>query len=356
MLQRRVASFRSRLIAGAAWAALAYPAVLLGIYLALRGLGERWWVTGVGLYLPHGVLAIPLPATTAALFAARRGRLVWTQGVAAALLAFPLMGLVVRIPRGLGPDEPHVRVLSYNVESGEGSGGYPAVVAEIDRYAADIVFLVATTPAEALRGAMRARYPSVASAGQFLVASRFPILESMMAPPIVQGGQSYESRFFRAVLDTPLGHVVAYAVHPISPHEPLTRLRQMGLRGLLFSREARKASIANFYANRTQREAQVAAFAEAARREHDPVLIAGDTNLPDLSRIRREHLADFTDGFEQAGWGFGYTFPSDHRGPAWMRIDRFLSTPSLRFTRVDVGTSRASDHHCIVAEIRRARN
>ncbi len=36
-----------------------------------------------------------------------------------------------------------------------------------------------------------------------------------------------------------------------------------------------------------------------------------------------------------------------------MRLDRILATDDLNFTYFEVGTSNASDHRCVVAEIER---
>jgi endonuclease/exonuclease/phosphatase (EEP) superfamily protein YafD len=80
------------------------------------------------------------------------------------------------------------------------------------------------------------------------------------------------------------------------------------------------------------------------------VVIAGDLNLTGLSPVLA-HLSRFRDGFTDAGWGFGYTFPTNHR--PWMRLDRILATDDLDFTYFEVGTSNASDHRCVVAEFER---
>jgi endonuclease/exonuclease/phosphatase family metal-dependent hydrolase len=83
------------------------------------------------------------------------------------------------------------------------------------------------------------------------------------------------------------------------------------------------------------------------------VVIGGDTNLPGLSVVLGEYLSGFRDGFSQAGWGFGYTYPTDKWRP-WMRIDRILASNALRFTGFEVGQSKVSDHRCVVADLQRA--
>jgi endonuclease/exonuclease/phosphatase family metal-dependent hydrolase len=84
-----------------------------------------------------------------------------------------------------------------------------------------------------------------------------------------------------------------------------------------------------------------------ARRETVPVIIAGDTNLPQLSATLR-NFEGFQDGFAEAGVGFGYTFPT--RRP-WMRLDRIYASQQLRFLSFRIGSDAASDHLCVVADI-----
>jgi vancomycin resistance protein VanJ len=78
------------------------------------------------------------------------------------------------------------------------------------------------------------------------------------------------------------------------------------------------------------------------------VIIAGDTNLPGLSRIFRENLGGFDDAFAAVGRGFGYTYPSKF---PWLRIDRILTNGKLRAVDFRVGDALASYHLCVSATI-----
>jgi endonuclease/exonuclease/phosphatase (EEP) superfamily protein YafD len=331
-------------------AALLYPTCLVALIALLRCVGERWWVTGVGLYLPRVVVAAPLPVLVIVLAAAGLRRLLWTQIAAFLLIVFPLMGFVLPWPTFPSRDAPVVRVLSYNIDSG--NGGVDDIVEEIDRHAADVVFLQEVGAYEPLNTLLRARYPVVNSANQFIVASKYPVLSASDPDKLDYEGRRRSPRFVRQVLDTPLGHIVFYNVHPLSPRETFYSLRGHGLRreilsGRLFS----SASSAVFQDNSGLRTMQVQAFAGSAQGETDPVVLAGDTNLPGLSFVFHQYLSGYQDGFAQVGWGFGYTFPSDRQ--PWMRIDRILASPELRFVRFEVGNSRASDHRCVVADLQR---
>jgi vancomycin resistance protein VanJ len=338
-----------RVAAAVAWA---YLASLFGVIAALRFGGEQWWVTGVALYLPRLLFGTPLPLIVIALVVVRLRRLIWTQVVAAALLVFALLGFVPPWPTFPTRDKPTVRLLSYNVNSL--NGGLNAVVEEIDNYSPDIIVLEEAANTEALRSALRPHYPTVETAGQFVLATRYALVSTTEPDRIDYEGKQRSPRFLKYVLDTPLGRIVLYSVHPISPREALYGLRgEQGLKreilsGHLFS----GANSAAVEANNGLRMLQVKAFSESAKRETDPVIVAGDTNLPGLSWVLRRYLSDFQDGFARAGWGLGYTFPTAPRRP-WMRIDRILASYELKFVRFEVGTSLASDHRCVVADIQR---
>ena len=77
-------------------------------------------------------------------------------------------------------------------------------------------------------------------------------------------------------------------------------------------------------------------------------MIAGDTNLPTWSVLARRELSGFADAFEEAGSGFGYTFPAKR---PWMRIDRVFGGPGIRFVGARVGDRGASDHRPLFVEL-----
>src|SRR5881394_1281803 len=157
--------------------AMAYPLLLLLLIVLLRFVGEAWWVTDVGLYLPRLPLALPLPFLALALWLWGRRRLLVTQLVAAVLLLFPLMGLVLPWPARVRADSPRVRVLSYNVNSAY--GGLDRILEEVDRFGPDVVLLQELfSNGEAAAARLRDRYPVVQLSTQFLVATRFPILSA----------------------------------------------------------------------------------------------------------------------------------------------------------------------------------
>jgi endonuclease/exonuclease/phosphatase (EEP) superfamily protein YafD len=114
------------------------------IYVAcIRLIGEGLWLTTVCLYLPQAALLVPLAGASVLLLAFGPRRLLLAQLVAALAVLFLLMGLHVSGPSAPGPG-PKLRVMSYNVMSGNGS--VEDIVAEVRDAAPDIVLLQESDP------------------------------------------------------------------------------------------------------------------------------------------------------------------------------------------------------------------
>jgi endonuclease/exonuclease/phosphatase family metal-dependent hydrolase len=335
------------------WAGVVYLVLVVAAAALLALVGERWWVTTAGLYLPRVVLLAPLPLLAVALWRLRSPWVLGAQGVTLFVVLVPLMGLSVpapALPSAHAEPTPRVRVLSYNINSS--LGGLANLMAEVDRYAPDVVFMQEIGDPVALSRAMKERFPTVLVSGQFLSATRYPVLSKVDPETLPFGGRQRTARFLELTLGTPLGDVAFYNVHPISPRDELTRLRGRGLRREILSGHIFSGDAAGpIQANAELRELQVQTFADAASHETIPTVIAGDTNLPGSSAVARRQLGRFQDGFTKAGWGFGYTFPTNHF--PWMRIDRVFASDDLRFSSFRVGTSDASDHLCVVADLQR---
>lgn len=331
--------------------ALAYPLALLGVVLALRFIGEDWWATTVGLYLPALGYALPLLPIAILIALSKERWLFWTLPVAVLLLLFPLLGLSLSTGGGAGDGRPRLRVLSFNVNSGH--GGQELIAQEIERHAPDWVLLQESDfGREKLLELLKEKYPFVVVSTQFVTASRHPIVETTEPERLPYGDKLRSPRFLRHVIESPLGRVAVYNVHPLSPRESLAAVRGQGLREEI--RSGRLLSGANRQVvedNVGLRRLQVEAIGRAVRAETLPTIVAGDTNLPQGSALLARNWGQLQDGFVEAGSGFGYTFPT--RLP-FLRIDRILASSELEFVSFEVDCGAASDHRCVVAELEKA--
>jgi len=148
---------------------VAYAVFLVIVVLLLRFVGEDWWVTSVTLYLPRVGFGAPLPFIAGGLAALGLRRWLATQAFAALVLIFPLMGFVLPVPRFADSDQPKIRVLSYNANSG--NGGIDRLADEINRFSPDVVMLQEMYDNDQLVAKMRDRLPHSANPGQFAVVS-----------------------------------------------------------------------------------------------------------------------------------------------------------------------------------------
>ncbi|HVU49079.1 MAG TPA: endonuclease/exonuclease/phosphatase family protein, partial [Polyangia bacterium] len=332
--------------------AVAYPAALLLVLLAMRGVGERSPLATILLYLPRPGFALPLPPLVFALLFVRPRRWLLTQLVAALILLFPVMGLRLHGPRAPTPGAPRFRLLSANVDLGSATVGELASVILGAR--ADVVCLQEAPGDESYRLAPHLPGYVVRADGQFIVASRFPITDVYVPPALEADGARVDPNFVRYRIAMPGGLVDVYNMHPASPHNAFDRLRGDGLlhelaSGRLFVNHKAFGKLRH---NARLRELQVRAVAEHASAAPYPVLVAGDTNLPSGSWILGHYLGGLQDGFVEAGRGFGYTFPA-RRAPPWLRLDRVLGDGRFRFvafSRLDVHVSK---HFPVVADVER---
>jgi len=328
--------------------AIGYPAALLAIILALRFAGERWWLSAAVLYLPRLAFALPLPFILLLLLLGRRRWLLLTQLAALILLLFPLMGL--RMPGAPSRHDGafHLRVASYNIATGP--HGAEPILEDLRGTDADVILLQET--GENLTQALTAGLAGyqVHLAGQFLIASRFPVDETIEPPTITHRGKARSARFVSYRITTPAGPLRIFNVHPISPREALAELRGEGLKSEIESGRLLRGTASDKVMENTElRLQQIEMIAGDARRSPAPVIIAGDTNLPTLSWALSHWFGDYRDGFAEAGSGFGWTFPAP-RHP-WMRIDRVLADPRFRVVGFRVIESPASDHFPVVADL-----
>jgi endonuclease/exonuclease/phosphatase (EEP) superfamily protein YafD len=343
---------KGRLRRAIAFLAHGYTIALAALLLALYAFGENWWVTTALLYVPRVAFVAPVPLLVLLIVIGGQRRFLWTQLVAILLVAFPLMGLTLPWPAAPAPSGRSFKLLSFNVNSG--FSGPSQIVAQITQALPDVVLIQeGQFNGGELSERLRAFYPYVQASNQFTIASRYRIVETTEQPMLPYYGRQRHARFMRYLLDTPLGPIAFYNIHPISPRGALHvhRFRDafhLLRTGALLAGDPEK----DLGSNTGLRALQIAAVAEFAAREHVPVLIAGDTNLPTLSSIFRKNLSGYTDAFQAASSGFGYSFPSKH---PFLRLDRILSGPELRFTSFRVGCEGVSDHLCIAAEIERQR-
>jgi endonuclease/exonuclease/phosphatase (EEP) superfamily protein YafD len=242
-----------------------------------------------------------------------------------------------RTPRPVPPGQPHLTVLTYNVNFG--IPGEPGVVETIRGAAADLVLLQETTPAwEAeLRAALRANYPWMefhhepGAGGLGVLARRpFEVKEYLPAP----------SGWFpaaRVVARTALGPVQVLNVHLRPPFAG----GEGYVSGYLKSRDTRRAEIAAFHARLDPRL---------------PTLVVGDFNEDEGGRAVRflaeRGLRSVLPDFQPRGrtWRWHTSL-----GTLRARLDHIACDARLEPLAARIVVGGESDHLAVLATFVRAR-
>jgi endonuclease/exonuclease/phosphatase (EEP) superfamily protein YafD len=277
----------------------------------------------------------------------RAWRWLVTQVAALALIVFPLMGLHLSFARAATPGATTLRVLTFNVDSAK--AGVDKILAVVRAADPDLIVLQEVGNGDPDPWIAGLPGYHVDKFNQFLLASRFP-MEERSDLPLSHRGRSRPPRSERYRIATPAGSVFLYSVHPISPRESLDDLRGDGLRNEVVRGQIPKDAKDEVEGAAALRRAQLEAVVADAARSPYPVIIAGDTNLPELSGTLARVIRGYRDAFADRGFGFGYTFPMRKGGP-WMRIDRILAGARVRVLECHVPKEWVSDHRPVVATV-----
>lgn len=192
---------------------------------------------------------------------------------------------------------------------------------------------------------------NVRSYGQYIIASRLPLGE-LQVQRISFPGE--EHAWVRTRLLIGGTAVALYNVHFQTPRWGLNALRVVRKKPWYLPK-----AVQQLEDNVAARFTQVRTLRDYIRKEQGPVIIAGDLNSPDASKVCATlRDAGFHDAFAEGGKGYGYTyghFLLKHRLPAidisWMRIDHIMVNSQFQSRHCWIGTGEASDHRPVIADL-----
>jgi len=287
----------------AAASAWGYLGIAIALCIFLRVVGDRWWWGSVLLFGPRWVILLPLAVVLPLII--MRPRLIWVVLLSLLVVLGPLMGFCLPWGRIGSSGSARVTVLTCNIHSR--SADAKAMALLIEKTNPDIVALQEWQP-----GLEQAMLKSgrwyVHGEGELLLASRYPIakIQSISSRNWVGPGEAfvYELR--------PPGRTLRFInLHLASPHRQFETFIAVGPAAAPVIRN-------NIYTRGQQSQRVLQAASEAG----EPLLIAGDFNMPTESVIFRRDWSSYSDAFCAGGVGWGYTYHS-RRTP--IRIDHVLS-------------------------------
>lgn len=327
--------------AAARWPArLAWTGVALALLATawLRAGGDTWWPAFVLLFGPRWI-GLGLVAFSVPLLVNRARRGLVPLGVTLAIVLVGIMGWRLGPARaGIGvPKGTTLRLLEYNVATKLPVAN--AILAELDNLGVDVAVLVEcprnATPLPPV-GAWQSR-----KAGELCLYSRFPIADWSVRSQddiwLIHG----KAAVARGTLVVGADTLDIGLLHLKSPRDALSELRHPTFAAHLPQLIDSVSRIRDLESGRARTYIE-------SNREGEPLVIAGDFNTPVESRIFARWWSGFSDAFEHAGIGFGYSWHSRWHG---LRIDHILGGNGVVARRTWIGPDLGSDHVPVIADL-----
>ncbi|MBT3287727.1 MAG: hypothetical protein HN380_10310 [Victivallales bacterium] len=333
------------------WIASGGYALGLGAWLLwLEHAGDMWWCTWFFVYLPPAMFLFPLGLLVPlALLLDWRQLIVHGLCVLAVFLLYEdLEWHMSRSPR---EERTVLRVLSNNI----GQHGKHALTPFVEKQDPDLILLQAAFsrgPRYVKQYGERGLH--TVYEGEYVCASKHPVVSSELLAEITCDKRPAAARF---VLNVQGQRLVVYNVHIASPRDLLGKLRGRGFIAQLlhgFGISAGRDYGASEQVAERLRTAEE--LVERIAQETDPVIVAGDFNIPARGRAYHLFAGELTDTFEVRGRGYGFTFPGKTRNPfslfgPWLRLDLVFASKEWRVLDCIVEPDRPSQHRAVVATI-----
>jgi vancomycin resistance protein VanJ len=326
-----------------------------GIFLAAVTIlnwsgADRWWFGALNLYLPQIMWAVPGLVLTILIFRIDRSW-AWLPLICVLWVLGPIMGFCWSTqPPQPAPGSLSLRVMTWNIKYG--FYDITPLINEIDRSKPDVVLF--QDASNSLNGPLGDYFKKwqVRSHGQFVIASKYPLSEAEVREFPATGGGRQD--YLHCQLHLGQSVISLYNVHFKTPRKSLNALRTVRRQPLNLPQ-----AIQTFDHNVSTRLVQAISILGSLSKEQGPVIVAGDLNAPDASRVCTTlRDAGLHDAFAESGRGYGFTYGHlllKRRLPwfriSWMRIDHVMMNSQLRTQRCWIGTGMASDHRPVIADL-----
>ena len=333
---RKQQPVRGKAAVGMVWL---YVVLVLATWLVLHFGGDRWWFATLMLFGPRWIYGLPLVLLVPLAIAVRR-RLLWPLGISTAVLIGPIMGYCVPWSTFVRSDEPVVRIVTWNVRNECVNSEILAVL--INSTNPDIVAL------QECQMDLQLDWPAgwhVRRQGRLITASPYPIDDA----------EHHECRWpprewppadaLRCVIQTPNHRIGFVNVHLRTPRQ--------GIEEVLSRRTLISPSKSGALKDEIEyRRQECKDLADWINGFSEPVVIAGDFNMPADSSIYRQAWSKYANAFAVAGFGFGHTKRTNVLG--WQyesRIDHVLTGAEWRPCGCWIGPDLGSDHLPLIADL-----
>jgi len=335
---------RRYLARGAAWLTWAYLGGLFLLILWLEHAAERFWFTGILIFAPPAILLLPLLVLSPFCLLVRPRLLLW-HVLAVVMVLFGFMTFHWGSRPAAKPGE--ITVVTHNA----GQNSRPQFDAFLKATDPDLIVLQDAGG----RGAdLSRKNPKryVSGKGEFLLLSRFPVLNAEPVQAARWYGRPVAMRFELACQNRPL---ILYSVHLPTPRQQLNRYLSGRAIARMFLDDDTAAHPQTDYKSWTAaREKLAQDLADVLSKETLPFLVCGDFNTPDHGVIYRTVSRQLQDAHRAGGRGWGFTFPGATHNPLslggpWLRIDYAFAGRGWKPVYCQPEPGRRSQHCAVLA-------
>jgi endonuclease/exonuclease/phosphatase family metal-dependent hydrolase len=317
-----------------------------GLVVLMLQFSENWWLSGALIYIPQTPLLIPSVCLLAC-------SLIWHMR--SALLNLTSIGLILVCLCGARfsmkpfneiPDSSrNVRLITCNVQDFQPNFGQ--VLREIARFKPDILVLQEARHVPKMLEEYLEGWNWQHKSG-LMVGSKWPLSDGELCHT-----SPYDRNTAMAVrVDSPGGPILLGDVHLMTARRGLTDLSVTSII------DGSGPAAVDHHAFLRDEEARQTQTFFAGLTADAPVIVAGDFNMPTTSSIFDYSFGQYSDAFDEAGIGFGYTAPCRPvrfwlpKVP-WLRIDHILTSSHWETLRCEAGEFNGSDHRLVAAVLQR---
>jgi vancomycin resistance protein VanJ len=311
-----------------------YGAVVICLWLVVDSLTDRTWPATLIAFGPRWAAAVPLvPLAFIVVLAVPRRtvqRLIGVLAMTALVLVFGFMDFRLGLGRRSGT--PVLRIMTQNVGAGH------VTAAALDQFlTAERVDVAALQECPFYDYAMARPGWHFYYGGDLCLVSRFPFAV-LDVPDPDNAWRRVGHEPMRFEIEAPTARFQLLNVHTATIRGGLEALGALGGRGL-----------PQFVSNRDESMRESRAARQRVMRATEPLVVAGDFNLPVESAVYRANWGDLRNVFSSCGRGFGHTKFTGFFG---IRIDHVLT--SEQWTCMDarvLSSPYGGDHAPLVVDL-----
>jgi vancomycin resistance protein VanJ len=297
---------------------------LIALWFWTERYGEHHWLATILAYIPQHLYGIP--SVLLLIWAIRNQNPLEAIANLIIMAGFLLTFMGFNIPKSnAAASKPTLRFVTYNLHQDN------RAIETLKRLNPDIAVLQESRDVNGLLNKLRTAFPnfSIQHEYELTTISRFPIRDTRIY-------RLPKNR--RPLLEITLD-INGRVIRVVNTHYPTLDFQGLASRNTNTSDRINKNALVRLGMTKILLELEDS---------KTPLLIGGDFNTTPRGAMYSSLRDKYKNAFEQAGWGFGFTYNS--RLPV-IRIDHVWTNSKVRATRAFAVDDHASDHRPFVTDL-----